>query len=274
MTYSIVARDPETGELGVAVQSHYFSTGSIVPWAEPGAGAVATQSFAEASYGALGVDLMRTGMAAPAAVRALVAADEGEATRQVAMVDATGRVAAHTGASCIADAGHRTGDGWSVQANMMRRATVWDAMATAYEAASGDLTDRLLAALDAAEGEGGDLRGQQSAALLVVPASGPPWARVMDLRVEDHPAPLGEMRRLVAMKRAYASEQHGPAMGDNPELIFWHGVGLAAAGKVEEALPLLERAYRADDGWALLLRRLPAVGLFPDNPELLAKLLP
>jgi uncharacterized Ntn-hydrolase superfamily protein len=273
VTYSIVARDASTGELGVAVQSHYFSTGSIVTWAAPGAGAVATQAFAEASYGPLGLQLMGSGLDAPSALRGLVAADAGSPTRQVAMVDARGGVAAHTGAQCIADAGHLTGDGWSVQANMMRQATVWDAMATAFTTASGDLAARLLAALDAAEVEGGDIRGRQSAALLVVPAAGPPWAKVMELRVEDHPAPLAELRRLVEMKRAYTAAEDGPAMGDNPELAFWQGLGLAMSGKVDEALPLLQRAYKADDGWALLLRRLPAAGLFPDDPELLDRLL-
>jgi len=274
MTYSIVARDATTGELGVAVQSHYFATGSIVTWAEPGVGAVATQATAEISYGPLGLDLMRAGKSAPDALRALLAADDASATRQVAMVDAAGRAATHTGDRTIADAGHVTGDGWSVQANMMRRETVWGAMAKAYEAAAGDLADRLLAALDAAEAEGGDIRGKQSATLLVVPASGARWDTTIDVRVDDHPEPLTELRRLVAMRRAYISVQDGPAMGDNPELTFWTGTAMAMGGQVDEALPLLRKAYAADPGWAELLRRLPATGMFPDDPDLLDRLTP
>jgi uncharacterized Ntn-hydrolase superfamily protein len=274
MTYSIVARDLATGDLGVAVQSHYFSTGSIVTWARPGVGVVATQSMAEPSYGPLGLQLMAGGKSAAEALAGLLAADDGAAVRQVAMVDAHGRAAAHTGGLCIADAGHVTGDGWSVQANMMRRDTVWDAMAGAFQAATGDLADRMLAALDAAEAEGGDIRGRQSAALLVVPATGSAWEHTIDVRVDDHPEPLVELRRLVAMRKAYISEVDSAAMGDNPELAFWTGVGLAAAGKVDEALPLLHRAYAVDPGWAVLLRRLPAVNLFPDDPGLLDRLAP
>jgi uncharacterized Ntn-hydrolase superfamily protein len=274
MTYSIVARDAATGELGVAVQSHFFSTGSIVPWAQPGVGAVATQSMAEPSYGPLGLQLMAAGKSAVDALAALVADDEGAAVRQVAMVDAEGRVAAHTGGLCIADAGHLTGDGWSVQANMMRQDTVWHAMARTFQEATGDLADRMLDALDAAEAEGGDIRGRQSAALLVVPATGPSWEQTINVRVEDHPLPLVELRRLVAMRKAYIAEADSPAMGDNPELAFWTGVGLAAKGQVDLALPLLQRAYAADPGWAQLVRRLPAAGLFPDDPELLDRLAP
>jgi uncharacterized Ntn-hydrolase superfamily protein len=274
MTYSIVARDASTGELGVAVQSHFFSTGSIVPWAQPGVGAVATQSMAEPSYGPLGLQLMAAGKTAAEALAALVVADAGAVVRQVAMVDAQGRAATHTGELCIADAGHLTGDGWSVQANMMRQDTVWDAMAGAYRAATGDLADRMLAALDAAEAEGGDVRGRQSAALLIVPATGPSWERTIDVRVEDHTEPLLELRRLVAMRKAYIAEADGPAMGDNPELAFWTGIGLAAAGQIDIALPLLQRAYAADPGWAVLVRRLPAANLFPDDPDLLDRLGP
>lgn len=274
MTYSIVARDPETGELGVAVQSHYFGTGSVVTWAEPAVGAVATQAMAEISYGPLGLDLMRAGKSAPDALRALLAADDASATRQVAMVDATGRVATHTGDKTIADAGHVSGDGWSVQANMMRRDTVWAAMAKAYESATGDLADRLLAALDAAEVEGGDIRGRQSATLLIVPATGNRWDTTIDVRVDDHREPLLELRRLVAMRKAYLSAQDGPAMGDNPELAFWTGMAHGIGGQVDEALPLLQKAYAADPGWRELLRRLPAADLFPDDPDLLDRLTP
>lgn len=274
MTYSIVARDPDTGALGVAVQSHYFSTGGIVPWAAPGVGAVATQSMAEVSYGPLGLSLLAAGRSPDAALRGLTAADDGEASRQVAMVDATGRVAVHTGAACIAEAGHRTGDAFSVQANMMERSTVPDAMATAYEQAGGRFVERLLAALDAAEAEGGDIRGRQSAALLVVPGdrSSPGWARLVDLRVEDAPDPLAELRRLVEMRHAYETMTPGPAMGGNPELAFWRGVALGAAGDVDGARPWLEEAYAVDHRWRDLLRRLVAVGRLPDDPDLLDRL--
>jgi uncharacterized Ntn-hydrolase superfamily protein len=205
-TYSIVARDAATGELGVAVQSHWFSVGSVVPWAEAGVGAVATQSFVDPSYGPLGLQLMRAGKSAPEALQALLAGDSGRDVRQVGMVDASGKVATHTGRLDIPQAGGQAGDGYVVQANLMDKATVWPAMARAFEGAKGDLAERMLAALDAAEAEGGDIRGRQSSALLVVKAksSGRPWAdKLFDLRVEDHPDPLVELRRLVRVQRAY-----------------------------------------------------------------------
>ncbi|MGH7341938.1 MAG: DUF1028 domain-containing protein, partial [Candidatus Rokuibacteriota bacterium] len=187
-TFSIVARDSATGDIGVAVQSHYFSVGPIVPWAEPGIGAVATQSLVEVSYGPRGLELMRNGRSAEQALRELVSQDEHADVRQVAMVDAKGGVAAHTGGKCIPDAGDMTGNGYSVQANLMASAKVWPAMARAYEQSKGDLAERLLAALEAAQQAGGDIRGQQSAAIVIVKGkrSNRPWAdRVMDLRVED-----------------------------------------------------------------------------------------
>jgi uncharacterized Ntn-hydrolase superfamily protein len=296
MTYSIVARDTETGQMGVAVQSHYFSVGSIVPWAEAGVGAVATQAFAEPSYGPRGLGLMRGGATAGRALGALVLGDKEEDRRQVAMVDSMGRVSAHTGERCIAEAGDRQGEGVSVQANMMSKATVPDAMLAAYESASGQLADRMLEALDAAEAEGGDVRGKQSAAILIVKgrASDKPWSdRLVDLRVEDHPEPLVELRRLVEMRRAYdaidraeqaathgdvetaAAEyaKAGPGMGDNVEAAFWAGASLAAAGEVEQGSALLTQAFAKHDGWRELLRRLPAAGLFPDDPALMARVL-
>jgi len=274
MTYSIAARDAETGDLGVAVQSHYFSVGSVVPWLEAGVGAVATQSMVEVSYGPLGLELLKAGRSPEEALRGLVAADPGEDRRQVAIVDATGRVAVHTGARCIAEAGHVTGDGFSVQANMMTKPTVPDAMATAFMAATGSLAERMLDALDAAEAEGGDIRGRQSAALVVVggQVGTKPWERTMDVRVEDAPEPLAELRRLVALKRAYIGQASPSTLGPNPELIFWQGVTLATAGQVDEAMPLLRQAYAAGPGWAELLRRLPACGLFPDDAEIIERL--
>jgi uncharacterized Ntn-hydrolase superfamily protein len=297
MTYSLVARDPETGDIGVAVQSHFFSVGSVVSWAEPGLGAVATQSFAEVSYGPRGLELMRAGRSAAGALGELVDRDEAEATRQVAMIDSAGRVAVHTGHSCIPEAGHRVGTQMSAQANMMRRPTVPDAMVEAYSAMTGDMADRLLAALDAAEAEGGDLRGRQSAALLVVGGkrSDTPWThRRVDLRVEDHPEPLRELRRLVQLRRAYdaadEAERHAmrgdhaaaaeryerahAAAPDNLEIAFWLGLALAGSGRVEEGREHVRRACAVNDGWAELLRRLPQAGLLPDDPELLRALLP
>lgn len=294
-TYSIVARDSATRQLGVAVQSHWFSVGALVPWAEAGVGAVATQSFIEVSYGPLGLDLMRAGKTAPEALRALVAADENEAVRQVAMVDARGRVAAHTGSKAIAEAGHQAGRGYSVQANLMLRNTVWPAMARAYESTRGDLTDRLLAALEAGEREGGDIRGRQSAAILVVSGTptGIPWRDVVfDLRVEDDPQPVEELRRLVRVARAYlkmnegdelfalgkvdeAARAYGAAAAlypDNPEMVFWHAVTLAGAGRVEPALPLFRQAFAADSNWWVLIPRLPASGLLPDDPRLIQQI--
>ena len=297
MTYSLVARDPESGQLGVAVQSHFFSVGSVVTWAEPGVGVVATQAFAEVSYGPRGLQLMRTGRSAAGALGELLDQDPGEAARQVAMIDSAGRVAVHTGQNCVPEAGHRVGSQVSAQANMMRRDRVWDAMLDAYLGDGGDMPSRLLAGLDAGEREGGDLRGRQSAALLVVGGkrSEEPWREhVCDLRVEDHPEPLRELRRLVDLGRAYdrieraeeltlaknleaalaeyeAAEAAAPG---NMEPVFWRGVTLAAAGRVDEARPVLAKAFDAHEGWRELLRRLPASGLLPDDPQLLRSLMP
>jgi uncharacterized Ntn-hydrolase superfamily protein len=297
-TYSIVARDPATGQLGVAVQSHWFSVGPIVPWAEAGVGAVATQSFVDPSYGPLGLELMRAGRTARDALAALLAADGTPDVRQVAMVDARGNVAAHTGDRAIAAAGDRVGNGYSVQANLMLRPTVPDAMARAYEASTGDLAERLLAALEAAQAEGGDIRGQQSAALLVVAGTGTgrPWAdRLFDLRVEDHPDPLAELRRLVTVARAYhhmnsgdealalddidgalraysAAERVLPDEATNGEIPFWIGVTLAGVGRVEQALPYFTRAFTQDANWIELVDRLVPAGLLPDDPALIRRI--
>ncbi len=294
-TYSIVARDPATGELGVAVQSHWFSVGAVVPWAEAGVGAVATQSFVDPSYGPLGLELMRAGRAAPEALRGLLAADEGREVRQVAMIDAQGRVAAHTGKKCIAAAGNLVGKNYSVQANLMDKPAVWPAMARAFESATGDLTDRLLAALEAAQREGGDIRGQQSAAILVVSGkpTGRPWVdRKVELRVEDSPDPLGELRRLVRVHRAYqhmdagdncstqkdwdcAAREYGAAeklLPEQIEVVFWHAVTLVTGGRVEEALPLFKKVFACEPGWAELVDRLPAAELLPANEKLLGRI--
>ena len=294
-TYSIVARDAKTGELGVAVQSHWFSVGTSVAWAEAGIGAVATQSFIDPSYGPLGLALMRAGRSAPDALTGLLAADEGRDVRQVAMIDTTGRVAAHTGARCIPAAGDHVGEGYSVQANLMEKDTVWPAMAKAYEASRGDLAERLLAALEGAESQGGDIRGRQSAAILVVKgvSSGRPWQdRLFDLRVEDHPSPVVELRRLVTLQRAYnlmnegdlAVEKKDDAgalkayssaealVPDNAEMAYWHAVALVNMGRVDEALPVFAKAFRLHPKWRDLTPRLPKAGLLPDDPKLIARI--
>ena len=295
-TYSIVARDPATGELGVAVQSHWFSVGSVVPWAESGVGAVATQSFVEPSYGPLGLALMKAGRTAPETLAGLLAADAGRDVRQVGMVDAKGNVATHTGRLDIPAAGGQAGQQYVVQANLMEKPTVWPAMAKAFEAAKGELAERMLAALDAAEAEGGDIRGRQSAALLVVKgtSTGRPWAdRVYDLRVEDHPQPLPELRRLVTVARAYNRMNHGDecvAAKDwacaereysaaqalqpaNAEMAFWAAVALASNGRLEAARPLFARAFQAGERWRELARRLPSVEQLPSDPRLIEQIL-
>lgn len=295
-TYSIVARDSVTGDMGVAVQSHWFSVGPVVPWARAGVGAVATQSLVLVSYGPLGLDLMEEGMSAREALEKLLEEDEHPSVRQVAMVDNEGNVATHTGDSCIAFASHRAGSGYSVQANMMLTDKVPAAMAAAYEKATGDLADRMLAALEAAEGAGGDIRGRQSAAILIVSgtASEEPWRDViMDLRVEDHPRPVEELKRLVILHRAYAYENLGDeamaendlaaaleAYGeaarlapDNLEIAFWQGVSLLNVGRDEEGLAIVKRVVERDPNWKELLARLPKAGLLVADEARLAKLL-
>jgi uncharacterized Ntn-hydrolase superfamily protein len=297
MTYSIVARDPETGELGGAVQSHWFAAGDLVIWAEPAVGAVATQSLVEVSHGPEGLRLMREGRSARAALDERAAGDEGEAVRQIGMVDAHGGVAVHTGSRCIAEAGHRIGDGYTCQANMMMNDTVWDAMAEAYEKSDGDLVHRLLDALDAAEAEGGDVRGKQAAGIYVVKAdrSDRPWEDVIvDIRVDDHPEPLPELRRLVDLKFGYdrldaaeklelagdlegAFEEQKRALAefpDNAEIAFWTAASLAARGRVDEARATMRTAFDQYEGWKVLLRRLVRDGYLDLPPEVLEALLP
>ena len=282
MTYSIVARDKETGEFGVAVQSHYFQVGPVVPWAIAGIGAVATQSAVNISFGPLGLELMRDGYTAPQALRALLAGDTQPESRQVALVDAAGNVAAHTGEKCIPAAGHRTGDGFSVQANLMEKDTVWDAMYEVFTSTDGPLAERMMAALEAAEAEGGDIRGKQSAAMLVVTGkpTGHSWEdRVIDLRVEDAPDPIAELRRLLRVKRAYMTlnsteglEERGDktaaletlrkATAMAPEMVeiqFWAGLSLAEEGHLDEGVALMARAVAKDRRWIETLHRLVAV---------------
>lgn len=288
-TFSIVARDSATGDIGVAVQSHYFSVGPIVPWAEPGIGAVATQSLVEVSYGPKGLDLMRDGRSAEQALRELLNQDEHADVRQVAMVDSRGQVAAHTGSHCIPDAGDTTGNGYSVQANLMSNKKVWPAMAKAYETSRGDLAERLLAALEAGQKAGGDIRGQQSAAIVIVKGkrSNRPWAdRVMDLRVEDSKQPIVELRRLVTLWRAYRNVDEGDGLitegkveeamkaysqaahlaPGNDEILFWQAATLWKLGREKEATPIFRQVFARDRRWVELVPRLVPSGLLPDDP--------
>jgi len=289
-TYSIVAHDPATGQMGVAVQSHWFSVGSIVSWAEAGVGAIATQSFVDPAYGPRGLELMKSGLTAEQALEALLLVDEGREVRQIAFVDAKGRIAAHTGAKCIKDAGHHVGEGYSVQANMMLNDKVVPAMAKAYESTDGDLADRLMAALEAAQAAGGDIRGKQSAAILIVKgeSTGRSWAdRVLELRIEDHPTPIVELRRLLTVHRAYehmnagdvavehsdlklAMDEYGAAvelLPDSVEVQFWAAVTLATSGSLDQALPMFREVFAADPNWIELTKRLLKPGIIPNTPE-------
>jgi uncharacterized Ntn-hydrolase superfamily protein len=326
-TFSIVARDPATGELGAAVQSHWFAVGSDVIWAEAGVGAVATQSFIDPSYGPLGLAAMHAGRTAPEALRGLLAADPNRNVRQVAMIDSQGRVAAYTGTKDVPAAGDIVGavgtgdppvlrpstdpaDGWihvgqdfSVEANLMANDKVWPAMAEAFRSAQGDLADRMLAALEAAQDAGGDIRGRQSAAIIVVKgkSSGRPWAdRVFDLRVDDADQPIRELRRLVALQRAYnhmnagdsaverndnegalreysaaeaiAARTEGVPPSRVAEMMYWHAVALATMGRVDESLPIFKKAFALQPSWRDLTPRLPKAGLLPDDPKLIARI--
>ncbi len=287
MTYSIVARDKETGEFGVAVQSHYFQVSPAVPWALAGVGAVATQSQVNISYGPLGLELLQAGYTAEQALKALTSGDPHADVRQCAIVDATGAAAAHTGTKCIPAAGHRVGDGFSCQANLMEKDTVWDAMAEAYLSTAAPLAERMMAALEAAEAQGGDIRGKQSAAMVVVAASGTgrPWVdRLIDLRVEDAPEPLPELRRLLRIKRAYMALSDADRLSDSgdkaaaaarakeaiklaPELVeirFWTGLEMAINGDLDGGCDLMAGVVR-DKGerWVETLRRLAMVDRVP-----------
>jgi uncharacterized Ntn-hydrolase superfamily protein len=275
-TYSIVALDPTTGELGVAVQSHWFSVGTLCAWARAGIGAVATQSVVEPAYGPNALDRLQEDVNAEQALGELLAADPLAHVRQVAVIDVNGVIATHTGADCIAHAGHVTGEHHSAQANMMARDTVPRAMSDAFTAATGRLQERLLAALDAAEAEGGDIRGRQSAAMVIVPAEGEPWRRTVDLRVEDHDAPLDELRRLLGLQRAYDLAGAGDELlaagrtdeagllyrqaaelaPNADELLFWSGLAIAQGGDLEAGTAAVRRAAEENPNWLVLLERL------------------
>lgn len=295
-TFSIVARDPKTGQLGVAVQSHWFAVGSLCPWAEAGVGAIATQSLVDPGYGALGLNLLRSGRSTQETLAELLARDENRENRQVAMVDAGGQVAIHSGKNCIAEAGHVSGDGWSVQANMMKNPSVWPAMADTFQAATGDLAERMMAALLAAQQAGGDIRGKQSAALLVVDMqkTEKPWEHVLfNIRVDDHPEPLAEIQRLLKTQRAYhlmnegdellgkkdfeaamrkyqAAEEYAAHIDEIP---FWVAVTLAESGSLEKALPIFKRVFAVNPDWAELVKRLPKSGFLKDDAVMMARIM-
>lgn len=295
-TYSIVARDPNTGEMGVAVQSHWFSVGSIVSWGEAGVGVVATQSFVNPSFGQRGLEMLKQGMTAQEVVDLLIASDEGRDFRQLAIVDAKGNSAAYTGSKCIPEAGHIVGDNYCVQANLMLSNLVWSEMSKAFESSDGPLAERLIAALEAAQNVGGDIRGQQSAAILVVKAeaTGKLWEdRYIDLRVEDHPEPVSEIKRLLKVFRAYehmnngdlavekndmklAMEHYSAAMKmfpENLEMKYWTAVSLVNNGQINEALPMFRDIFSADDNWRKLTPRLIKVGMLNADDETLKKII-
>lgn len=289
-TYSIVARNPETGEMGVAVQSHWFSVGTVVSWAEAGVGAIATQSFVNVSFGPRGLELLKQGKSAQDALKLLIDSDEGRDVRQLAIIDSRGNIAAYTGNKCIPDAGHSIEDNFSVQANLMLNDKIWPAMAKAFKESKGQLAERLVQALEAAEKAGGDIRGRQSAAILVVPgkSTGKVWEdRLVDLRVEDHPEPIQEIKRLLKVHRAYqymnagdlaiekndiqgALKAYGKAeemFPNNLEMQYWHAISLANVGMIEDALLIFKTIFEKNKNWRLLTERLPGVGLLNVSQE-------
>lgn len=278
-TYSIVARDTITGDLGVAVQSHWFSVGSLVTWGKAGIGVVATQSFINPSFGPRGLSLLENGLTPKLAVKTLLALDEGRDMRQLAILDVNGNVDAYTGKNCIVEAGHIVGDNFSVQANLMDKNTVWPAMAEAFKNAEGTLAERMLQAMEAAQKEGGDIRGKQSAAILVVKAksTGNEWEdKIVDLRVEDHENPIQEMRRLLTIHTAYeymnkgdlavetgnnilAKEHYMNAQKLNPrnlEMKYWYAITLANNGELTEAKEILKDLFKQNKKWKELTPRL------------------
>ena len=295
-TYSIVARDPVTDEMGVAVQSHWFSVGSIVSWGEAGIGVVATQSFVNPAFGPDGLELLKSGMTAEQVVDKLISEDEGRDVRQLAIIDVNGNVKSYTGKNCIPGAGNVVGENYSVQANLMLNDKVPAAMSKAFEEAKGPLAERMMAALFAAESVGGDIRGKQSAAILIVKgeASGKIWEdRLVDLRVEDDPYPLDKLDRLLKIHRAYghmnagdlavehgdmklAMEEYSAAekmFPENEEMKYWHAVTLASNGDVESSLKLFETVFKKNNNWKILTPRLVPVGLLKVSQEDLKKIL-
>lgn len=295
-TYSIVAIDEATGEMGVAVQSHWFSVGSLVIYGEAGVGVVATQSLVNPSYGPKGLALMKQGLTPQQALEALLMNDEGQAYRQVAMLNKDGLTAAYTGKLCIDMAGHKRGKNYSVQANMMLKNTVWDAMARAFENTSGKLAHRLMAALKAGEQEQGDIRGQQSAAILIVnpTATGNSWQDVkMELRVEDSDNPIDELERLIKVHEAYdymnkgdmametGNSQEAETMylnaqklfPENIEMQYWYAINLLNNNEFEKAEPILKSIFEKNINWKTLTSRLMKSKLLTISSDDLKKVL-
>ena len=296
-TFSIVARDSVSGEMGVAVQSHWFSVGTAVSWAEAGVGAVATQSFVNKSFGLRGLSLLKNGLTAQQAVDSLLKDDEAREVRQLAIVDSKGNVAVHTGKSCIQFASHIKGNQFSVQANMMLGSQVPNVMATAFRKSVGKpLAERMLLALEAAQDAGGDIRGQQSAAIIIVPAKSNdrPWdERTVDLRVDDSKDPIKEIHRLYKVHVAYehmnkgdlaverndmvtAMNEYNAAMKMFPanlEMQYWTAVTLANNKELPKAIPIFRKVFAADKNWKELTRRLPQVKLLTVSELDLKKIL-
>jgi uncharacterized Ntn-hydrolase superfamily protein len=295
-TYSIVARDPLSGEMGVAVQSHWFNVGSLVGWGEAGIGVVATQSFVNPSFGLRGLDLLRAGKTPQQVVDELIASDDGRDFRQLAVLDAQGKTASYTGKKCIDGAGNIAGDNYSVQANLMLNDKVWGAMEKAFTETSGPLAERMIASLEAAQNVGGDIRGMQSASIIVWKGSstGKPWEdKLIDLRVEDNHAPVAELKRLLTVQRAYehmnagdlavekgdmilAMNEYNSAMKmfpDNLEMKYWTAVTLANNKKIDESLALFKEVFQKDKNWLELTPRLPKSGLLTISDEELKKIL-
>ena len=295
-TYSIVAYDEQTGDMGVAVQSHWFSVGTIVTWGEAGVGVVATQSFVNPAFGPGGLDLLRKGKTPQEAVNELLKSDEGREFRQLAILDSKGNAASFTGKLCIQPAGNIVGKNFSVQANLMSNDKIWPAMAEAFQKSKGPLAERMLLALEAAEKAGGDIRGKQSAALLVVRAksTGKVWEdRLVDIRIDDSSAPLPELRRLLKVHRAYehmnngdlatekndiegAMKEYSSAMKmfpDNLEMKYWTAVALANKGMMKEAVPMFKEIFKKDKNWKDLTPRLLPNGLLKVSAEQLEEIL-
>ena len=296
-TYSIVARDTETGEMGVGVQSHWFSVGSIVSWGEAGVGVVATQSLVNASYGLRGLELLKQNKTPEEIINILISNDKGRDVRQVAILDSIGRIATHTGSKCIKYSGHKIGKNYSVQANMMLSDKVWTVMAKSFEDGNSlPLPERIIKSLEAAESVGGDIRGKQSAVLLVV--AGKPtenkWEDPkINLRVEDHSEPLKELKRLLKIFRAYehmnfgdlaiekgdmakAFEEYDAAQKmfpDSLEMTFWTAVSLANQNQMDKALKLFKSIFKKEKNWRILTERLPPSELLNVNAEDMKKIL-
>ena len=296
-TYSIVARDSSNGEMGVGVQSHYFSVGSIVSWGESGVGVVATQSLVNASFGLRGLDLLKQGKSPKEALNFLISEDEGRDVRQVAILDAQGRIATHTGSKCIIHAGHIAGENFSVQANMMLTDKVWSAMAKSFESSANlPLAERIIKTMEAAESVGGDIRGKQSAAILIVGGKEAKnkWEdKIIDLRVEDNEEPVKELGRLLKLYRAYkhmdkgdlamehddmesALNEYDSALNmfpNNLEMKFWTAVTLANNEKIKEACEIFKQVFNKDNNWRLLAERLPESELLTVSKDDLKKIL-